>query len=43
VVDFMEAVQHESRLLGVADPHAAGVEINPGVMLHQGEVVVAAA
>jgi hypothetical protein len=36
-------VQHESRLLGVADPHATRVEINPSVMLHQWEVVVTAA
>jgi hypothetical protein len=36
-------VRHESRLLGVADPHATGVEINLGIMLHQWEDVVAAA
>jgi hypothetical protein len=36
-------VRHKSRLLGVADPRAAGVEINSGIMLHEWEVVVAAA
>jgi hypothetical protein len=36
-------VPHGSWLLGVADPHAVGVEINSGIMLHQWEVVIAVA
>jgi hypothetical protein len=30
-------------LLGVADPRTAGVEISPGVMLHQWEVIITVA
>jgi hypothetical protein len=36
------SVRHESRLLGVVDPRAAGAETNLGVMLHQLEVVITA-
>jgi hypothetical protein len=35
--------RHKSRLLGVANPCTTEVGINPGIMLHQWKVIIAAA